>query len=336
MERNRILDILKGFGIFFVVFGHIVHIGEFRTYIWGFHMPLFFLISGLLYNNEKYKNNFILLFKSRFASLALPYVLFYIITFLYWVVIERHVRGGNLSVCSQIMGLFYGTYNLNYNYFNGTLWFLPCLFSVEMLFWIISKVKKNAVRVIIAFLLYVIGVISKDYLSVLPFGICQAFIVMIYFTIGNVIKNDLKFLYGRDISRLFVIIVIICLLISQIYLLPVTGADLAFLNFKNYITYIPISLIGIAFYYLVSSLIRTCNVMEFIGKNSLVIFCLQEPVYRAVIFLFSKVVNENCEMVRENLLLAITCTIVSILIIIPVILIFNRYCKPYFKKVCLN
>ena len=79
MERNRILDILKGFGIFFVVFGHIVHIGEFRTYIWGFHMPLFFLISGLLYNNEKYKNNFILLFKSRFASLALPYVLFYII-----------------------------------------------------------------------------------------------------------------------------------------------------------------------------------------------------------------------------------------------------------------
>lgn len=49
--NNRIsyIDILKGFGIFFVVFGHVTHIGELRDYIWNFHMPLFFFVSGFLY-----------------------------------------------------------------------------------------------------------------------------------------------------------------------------------------------------------------------------------------------------------------------------------------------
>lgn len=51
--NNRIsyLDIFKGFGIFFVVFGHVTHIGALRDYIWNFHMPLFFFVSGLLYNS---------------------------------------------------------------------------------------------------------------------------------------------------------------------------------------------------------------------------------------------------------------------------------------------
>lgn len=52
--NNRIsyIDIFKGFGIFFVVFGHVTHIGVLREYIWDFHMPLFFFVSGLLYKSN--------------------------------------------------------------------------------------------------------------------------------------------------------------------------------------------------------------------------------------------------------------------------------------------
>ena len=93
MKRNPTIDILRGIAIFLVVFGHISHIGWTKTYIWGFHIPIFFFISGMLFNENKYNSitNFI---KSKFKTLIIPYGIFYLTTFTYWLVIERHTRGG--------------------------------------------------------------------------------------------------------------------------------------------------------------------------------------------------------------------------------------------------
>lgn len=95
--NNRIsyLDIFKGFGIFFVVFGHVTHIGELRDYIWNFHMPLFFFVSGLLYNSNLRFKDFLL---KRIKSIYIPYILFFCVTFCYWLLIERRVRGGEYSI----------------------------------------------------------------------------------------------------------------------------------------------------------------------------------------------------------------------------------------------
>ena len=141
MKRNPTIDILRGIAIFLVVFGHISHIGWTKTYIWGFHIPIFFFISGMLFNENKYNSitNFI---KSKFRTLIIPYGIFYLTTFVYWLVIERYTRGG-VTPASQLIGLFYGTYNLKYMMFNGALWFIPCLFSIELLYYFIAKIKNN-------------------------------------------------------------------------------------------------------------------------------------------------------------------------------------------------
>lgn len=104
-------------------------------------MPLFFWLSGYFFYTVRYADtkDFV---KSRLTKLIVPYVIFYLITFCYWVVIERHVRGADLSLGSQLLGMLYGTYDLRYMYFNGALWFLPCLVSIEILYWLISRVKK--------------------------------------------------------------------------------------------------------------------------------------------------------------------------------------------------
>src|SRR5579862_1205738 len=140
--RKNYLDVLKGMGIFYVVFGHVTHIEVLRAYIWNFHMPLFFLISGFLFNAGKY-DNFKSLFKSKFNSIYLPYVFFFAVTFLYWVLIERKFRGGEYSILNQFMGLFYGTYEGEHLNFNGALWFLPCLFVVELMFYFVSKINNK-------------------------------------------------------------------------------------------------------------------------------------------------------------------------------------------------
>lgn len=46
-QRDHSMDVLRGIAIFFVIFGHITHIFDIRTYIWGFHMPLFFGCLGI-------------------------------------------------------------------------------------------------------------------------------------------------------------------------------------------------------------------------------------------------------------------------------------------------
>lgn len=53
MKRNPTIDILRGIAIFLVVFGHISHIGWTKTYIWGFHIPIFSssLVCSLMKTN---------------------------------------------------------------------------------------------------------------------------------------------------------------------------------------------------------------------------------------------------------------------------------------------
>ena len=56
INRDHSLDILRGIAIIFVIFGHVTRDADLQAYIWGFHMPIFFFISGMLYNPSKYDN----------------------------------------------------------------------------------------------------------------------------------------------------------------------------------------------------------------------------------------------------------------------------------------
>jgi fucose 4-O-acetylase-like acetyltransferase len=70
---NRInwIDIAKGIGIFLVVLGHTGIPVKLSYWIYSFHMPLFFFISGMCFDISKYQSfKSILLKKSK--TLLLP------------------------------------------------------------------------------------------------------------------------------------------------------------------------------------------------------------------------------------------------------------------------
>ena len=69
------LDCVKAIGMILVYIGH-CHIPGVNKYIYLFHMPLFFIISGYLWNIEKNKSmNFKTFFQKKFKSYIIPYVL---------------------------------------------------------------------------------------------------------------------------------------------------------------------------------------------------------------------------------------------------------------------
>ena len=196
-DRNHTIDILRGIAIFLVVFGHVTHLPEIRIYIWGFHIPIFFFISGLLFRREKFEK-FTDFLKSRLKNIVLPYVIFYLATLVYWILIERHSRGADVPVGSQLIGLVYGTYDMRYMMFNGALWFIPCLFSMEMLYWFVSKCSKRIYLIGVLICFYIIGLVLKDNTPWLPWGLCAAFIGIVFYGIGDmckliVLSNNIKF-----------------------------------------------------------------------------------------------------------------------------------------------
>ena len=185
--RETNIDVLRGITIMLVILGHITHIPILKTYIWGFHIPLFIFISGYLSKIDD-KSNWIDFIK-RYIKLMYPYVFFYICTYLYWILIERNIRDAESNPGYQLIGLFYGTFNPKYNYFNCALWYFPCIITIETIFFIIIKQSKNIFFLLLfTFLLFSIGYIYTKHLSFFPFGINSAMIGLIFFVFGYLFK----------------------------------------------------------------------------------------------------------------------------------------------------
>ena len=91
MERNILVDKLKGYACFLVLFGHVimgvrlagVNIPLFfkgmELFIWSFHVALFLFLSGVVYketNEWKSKKTRLSFIAHKFLNLGVPYFVF--------------------------------------------------------------------------------------------------------------------------------------------------------------------------------------------------------------------------------------------------------------------
>lgn len=71
---------------------------------------------------------------------------FYIITFLYWVIIERNMRASAGGVDAEwfmpLLGLLWQSMDWNMFAHNNPLWFVPCLMSVTAIAWCVSYLDR--------------------------------------------------------------------------------------------------------------------------------------------------------------------------------------------------
>ncbi len=193
MKRDINLDIAKGIGIVFVVLGHTKGPKEMIDLIYCFHMPLFFIISGYLFNFEKWKDRFNDFLKSRIERLIIPYfitVLFFFYPF--WFFLGRYFGEAkilNVAPIKVFIGIFYGSDVEHYMLFNGQLWFILCLFVGEMIFFFVIKYIKNyKLKVIIVLSISAIGLmIGKKY--ALPWSFDIAMVVQVFFLVGYILKT---------------------------------------------------------------------------------------------------------------------------------------------------
>ncbi|WP_337137408.1 acyltransferase family protein [Morganella morganii] len=139
IESNRIkwVDSLKFLGILAIYIGHLGKGGgPFTDFVWLYHVPLFFFISGF-FSDYKNNTNFKDFIKSRFKRLMLPY---YAFTLLLLFINASNNNLDFISLYTPIKEILYGVRNDNYV---GTVWFFNCLFSLSILDYIFMRAIKN-------------------------------------------------------------------------------------------------------------------------------------------------------------------------------------------------
>lgn len=188
-QRLQYMDLAKGVGIILVVIGHSTYASDsVLTWLAGFHMPLFFIISGmLLFLGKESERSFKEILIKKGKGILLPYATFSILTILINSVFYALFMGG-FSFDKIIPNIietvtFYGI---------SVLWFLPALFLGEILFLAVLK-KFKTKGVMIVGILFGIIVIAGTPVFKANFPIEQN---LAFQCIGNIITVLLRSMAG--------------------------------------------------------------------------------------------------------------------------------------------
>ena len=324
-ERKKYIDILKGIGIFYVILGHVTHTSFLFRYIYSFHMPLFFFISGMLFVPSKHVSTSGYI-KKKANSLLIPYIFFYLVSLLYWYFVEYRIfgRDGDTTFLNELYRIFHGTGSIA----AGTLWFLPCLFCVEVLYCFMHDEHHKYAGGIYSVIVFIIGSVCIHY-HFCPqiLGLLQALVVMPVFAAGYYLRDKIDAIIA---SPLKMKVAIMCIaLVVQYLLLDYSILNLAGFELSEFYIFFPLAF---AFYLMLSLIIRKNFYLEWIGKNSLFIFAFHGQIYRGIIIILSIFLSVSSSELREGYFSAVLITVITLFTMIPVTYIYNKWVAPLIMK----
>ena len=173
--RSKQFDAARGILILLVLAGHCWTSGWFREFIYVFHMPAFFLLSGVLLQRSSSLDQPLwktLLKKAR--SLLIPYFFFECFSILLNVL----TKGPELNV----KGYLYQILTLKLT--NGPLWFLVVLFCAECLFLLLWKLQRPWILISAGAVLFALSFFlpkSQAFISPVMINTALLFLLIGYF-----------------------------------------------------------------------------------------------------------------------------------------------------------
>lgn len=144
VEKKRIdwIDTLRGIAMFFVVWGHNQKNGTFiRKYIYSFHMPMFFFISGLTFGDAD-QLPFNVFIKKKIKGLIVPYLALNVICYFLRMIYYYAGIIGKFDYLRNFLGIFYSS-NRILPIPCGPSWFLVSLLLVDVIFYFFKRNTKS-------------------------------------------------------------------------------------------------------------------------------------------------------------------------------------------------
>lgn len=317
LEANRLnwVDSIKGFAIFLVVYGHNFPFCE--KYIYSFHMPLFLLVSGFFYPKKSHFNDL----KKRFATLVIPYFLWALFLFVFWLLIAKNIglsKEFKLSNFKNFIGIFYAQGGMDYMDWGIPMWFLPMLF-VSFCFRFLIDLFFDSLYVRLIVLLF--SATFGFYLSMdLPWSLNVALVAALFLFIGQRIFENID-RFPRNIVG-FSIILLLFVLHFLLYDYN-EKIDMYRSQYGNFVLYLLNGLLGSLCLILLFKFFVNSVLLSFIGKFTIVILALQ-TLAMSFIKLVLLICFKSSDFVFSDWQKFIFA-ILQILILVPVFLFINNY-----------
>lgn len=209
-QRLTWVDATKGLLMLFVVIGH--YPGELEhpwlTYIYWFHMPAFFLLSGLFFRPVQKGQSMGQSIKKRILQLMIPYVFFVSI----------------ITILRYVLAFFTGNDSLDY-YLNdlysiviggrfargcyAVIWFMTTMLAAYVLFMLITRYLKRPLQILALAICYFIAEKESSYVIdilgghadiasqtiFVPWNLDVALLAVVYFAIGYYCRELLKHIH---------------------------------------------------------------------------------------------------------------------------------------------
>lgn len=346
-ESKRIdyLDMAKGIGILLVIIGHISYVSEpVRQYISTFHMPLFFVISGmlLLYKKEE-ENSFRDFAVKRFHGLMLPY---FICSACVLVIESTRVIWKDANTWENILRQLFQSLCLQGV---SVLWFLPALFMGELLFVFVRKhcshLQTGMVLMIVCVFTYFGAEVVQEYFlqkSSIRAVLCYDVISMAFRNLFCVVLVGIgyyfaKAIFGRKCERIAEFLLAVGLLVLTGVVLIQNGAvDLRGMNLGDIVWFLAGGISGSAGVILVCRVLETLPVkglqrfLVFMGCNSLLIMVTHLDF--RVLYISICITSMLRDILFPYGWLICICIVLFVILIEIVIIFFVSFCRKIFQK----
>lgn len=326
-KRIAWIDNAKFLGIFLVVLGHSSIPTPVINFIYAFHMPLFFFISGYLFNPLKF-NSFSAFTLHRFKQIMIPYFFFSAITYSFWLFVGRKFgvdAALEISPTTPLVGIFYGTDTGNYLVHCGSLWFLPCLFITELMcFFAIGKLNKFLMPLLFA----LVGFINyKMEHTMLPWSFDVAIVAAFFYLSGNLLSSGHQNNKSRLLFSWPAVVISLAILLS---LSIINGrSDMSSNTYQSFSLFLVTGLAGICFVcslsYRLASLSFQTPWVGFFAKNTLILLALHSLADSVLKGIFLFVFKIPLLTFKYNLSTNLLLTCLVFISLVPVIYFLNRF-----------
>jgi len=290
-KRIAYIDVAKGIGILLVILGHNytkAAIPGMEKFIFSFHMPFFFLLSGMLFKPDYplwvlFKRRFKTLIQPYFVALILLYSIYFFYTDIKWVTLLRRMSralyaSGNYIEWAQ-------------------LWFLPHLFLLNMFVGVLFLLFYGRIKWLWLRLVFLAGMLwagvafvpiyymqqvtiagKTILLDGLPFSIDLLLITATYFLIGYEVKQRVP---ERFFESIWTLVISGLLLIALNVIFPYR-MDFFFRKYDSYLVNTLEALSGIVFVLALSSRIalhqnRLFALLKYFGQITIILLIFHQP-----------------------------------------------------------
>ena len=197
-QRLAYIDISRAIGMLSVVIGHMnqfyrdslrISHPQMLAFIYTFHMPLFYILTGILFSEKTYKHtkftNF--LFK-KIKTLIIPYLFLDISGGLYYV-----LKNGSGIDIKSIYSVCINTITIHPNV--GADWFIPALFIGEIILFFFLRFYKPIYRYIVwipFLMIYLYYPFSTHWIYVTVRGIVAFTFMLSGYFLKGYFKSDIN------------------------------------------------------------------------------------------------------------------------------------------------